>query len=167
MTGSELWELSPYDYSKQTSNKTSILKCVRDIIINDTECFAKEGDILFVEYRCQHSDNIYVRNTRTGKLASLCPGFLLGHLIIADKEDVPNNKTIQLKHYLGDNVWFIHDDKVTQGKIYSFNIKYNVYHSQVTVLYHVKVEKSNNSYDNVDVNEEKCFATKEDLIKSL
>lgn len=166
MTGSELGELSPYDYSKQTSNKTSVLKCTRDIKINDTECFAKEGDILFVEYRCQHSDNIYVRNARTGKLANLCPGFLLGHLIIANKEDAPDNKTIHLKHYLGDYVWFIHNDKVIKGKIYSFNVRYNVYYSQVTVSYQVEIE-NHGDCDNVDINEEKCFTTKEELLKTL
>lgn len=166
MTGSELWELSPYDYSKRTSNKTSLLKCTRDININGTECFAKEGDILFVEYRCQHSDNIYVRNSRTGKIASLCPGFFLGYLIMADKKDIPDNRIIHLKHYIGDYVWFIHNDKVIKGKIYSFNAKYNIYYSQVTVSYQVEVENYGNC-DNVDIDEENCFATKEDLIKSL
>lgn len=166
MTGYELLALSPYDYSNKSSNKTSVVRCSKKIYINDAHIFATVGDILYIEYICYNSDNIYVRNTKTKEVASLSPGYFLSYLEMSNTEESTDNRIIHLKFTLKDSVWFIYETKAVKGTVISFNTHYNRYSEKLNIIYHVEFLYEGRITE-TEFNEDKCFATKEELLKSL
>jgi len=69
---------------------------------------------------------------------------------------------IDIKFKVGDTIWFMYLNKPTKSTIQRINICVNLYteNSSNTVILVVP-------YNLPDVNIDKCFKTKKDLIKSL
>lgn len=155
MTGEEYWKLSKGD--------------TVEVIVPVNED-SKVGDILKVEYINAMEGIIYCRDSNKplgSQICTACTSQALECLEMTNKP-VENNRTITLPFAINDKVWFMLHNKACQGKIINYSIN-----SAITVgKPHIKYEiifKNDGDYNETvkDIPSDKCFSTKEELLKTL
>ena len=74
---------------------------------------------------------------------------------------------IETKFNIGDWVWFVCSNKIIKDQIVSFSINNNPCNKKaLNISYRIYVISLPDS-NTVEVDETRCFATKEELLKSL
>lgn len=151
MTGEEYWKLSRGDTVKVIAS------------------FYKynAGDLLRVEYIDNMHGKVYLRSLneplgRQVKDVELCD--VLNNIGLSDEPIGEDRNHIFLPYAIGDEVWFITDNEVKNGKITSYGISYNAFKKAPIILYQIECSNTNKT---VVVKSHKCFSTKEELLNSL
>lgn len=130
----------------------------------------KKGQVLKVEYIDSIHQQIYLRDTtkELGNQVKIVSTFFMLDFFVVGGElpNKKNDKVLELPFKVGDEVWFIVDNEVHEGKLTECNITIDKDDTQIcyNVLYynriHCKVEAKG-------IASNKLFNAKEKLLKSL
>jgi hypothetical protein len=153
MTGEEYWKL----------NRGDTVKVINSVDYDSL----KVGDILIMEFMSQMNEHVYFRNTRNNEVCMLDTFAVLSSLSMTDEEPA-DKKVINLPFALHDNVWFMCHDKAYLGRITSYHINSVIATGEPSIKYEI-IFKNDSDYSETahDIPSNKCFSTKEELLKSL
>lgn len=160
MTGKDYWNLLSYDYDKpEEENRKSIIKCVK----HPSGIPIREGDIFHIELPLHFNDGYVAKNVATGSVMTLGPKMLIECFELIDncEEKKQDEHIIRLPFVKHDEVWCIANNKVRQLIITQYHI------ASTSGGYVVKYDLIDSRDVEYSLEADKCFATKEELLKSL
>lgn len=68
--------------------------------------------------------------------------------------------TVETKFNIGDEVWYLHNNKVCNRKVSAINIR--ITECMVSIIYYISAPK-----ESITLEEKSIFSSKEELLKSL
>ena len=155
MTGEEFFSL------KRGSNVTVEIPFI----------YFTKGQVLRVEYIDNTYQQVFLRDTSEplgDQVKIVDVFFILNNFVVGGElPNKKNDKVLELPFEVGDEIWFIADNEVYEGKLTECNITINQDDTQIcyNVLYY-----NNHIYCEVKakgIASSKLFKTKEELLKSL
>ena len=151
MTGEEFFNL------KRGSNVT---------VETPFSCFTK-GQVLKVEYIDSIHQQVFLRDTTKelgDQVKIVSTLFMLESFVIGGELPNKNNdKVIELPFALGDEVWFLYNNAVYNGKIIYCNVQIDS--DEIDIKYRLLFTMCGKNA--VTIASNKLYKTKEDLLKSL
>ena len=147
------------------------LKRGSNVTVKTPFSYFTKGQVLRVEYIDSLHQQVFLRDTTKSlgdQVKIVDVFFILNNFVVGGElPNKKNDKVLELPFEVGDEIWFIADNEVYEGKLTECNITINQDDTQIcyNVLYY-----NNHIYCEVKakgIASSKLFKTKEELLKSL